>query len=246
MSQKEFSVRLYVENDLAKNAGIALDKPQTHYLGTVMRRQVGDHVAIFNGRDGEWKAEIQEIRKSHTLLNPVEQLKPQNAEPNIKLLFAPVKKIQNAIIVQKATELGASELVPVLTQRTNSDRIRADKMELQVIEAAEQCERLTVPVVSSPVKLKAAIQALEEDRILFFCHERSDSSSPIQVLQKAKGADKFAILVGPEGGFTEEERDFLSECDNAHILPLGPRILRAETAVAASLSLLQAVHGDWD
>ena len=137
MAQKEFSVRLYIEVALAAGQGVVLEKSQAHYIGTVMRRSVGDEILLFNGRDGEWQAVIQEIRKSHVLVHPVSCRRPQTDVPDIQLMFAPVKKIQTALIIQKATELGVSDLRPVQTLRTNADRLREDKMLLQATEAAE-------------------------------------------------------------------------------------------------------------
>lgn len=245
MAQKEFSVRLYVEADLVADQGVVLDRAQAHYVGAVMRRQVGEEVLLFNGRDGEWRAQIQEIKKNHALLNPTEQRKAQTADLDIQLWFAPVKKIQTALIVQKATELGASALIPVQTVRTNADRLREEKMQLQAIEAAEQCERLTIPEIRPLQKLDQVLKAIEADRTLIFCHERSDAENPIAVLSALKGNQKFAVLIGPEGGFTDEERLKIASCDGAHILGMGPRILRAETAAVSALTLLQAVCGDW-
>ncbi|GLQ05664.1 16S rRNA (uracil(1498)-N(3))-methyltransferase [Sneathiella chinensis] len=246
MSQKQFSVRLFVDQDLKKDLGVALDKPQAHYVATVMRHQAGDRVVLFNGRDGEWLGEIQEARKQTVLIHVQEQLRPQPEAMDLQLWFAPVKKIQNGLIVQKATELGVSALVPVQTQRTNADRLRTDKAYLQAIEAAEQSERLTVPEVREPVRLDTMLKALEPDRQLLFCHERLDGASALEVLQRQGRAQKWAVLVGPEGGFTDEERELIQSCEQAHAISLGPRILRAETAVIASLSLLQAVCGDWN
>ncbi len=245
MAQKEFSVRLYIEAALAAGQGVVLEKSQAHYIGTVMRRSVGDEILLFNGRDGEWQAVIQEIRKSHVLVNPVSCRRPQTDALDIQLMFAPVKKIQTALIIQKATELGVSDLRPVQTFRTNADRLREDKMTLQAIEAAEQSERLSIPTIHPLQKLDQALKNIEPDRALVFCHERSDLQDPIAVLSPLKEFKKFTVLVGPEGGFSDEEREKIAKCDEAHILGMGPRILRAETAVISALTLVQAVCGDW-
>jgi 16S rRNA (uracil1498-N3)-methyltransferase len=245
MAQKEFSARLYTDADLAADQGVVLDRAQAHYLGVVMRRQVGDEILLFNGRDGEWRAELQEIKKNYALVNPREQRRAQTQEPDIQLWFAPVKKIQTALIIQKATELGASALMPMQTVRTNADRLREEKMHLQAIEAAEQCERLSLPAIHKLQKLEQALKAKAADRTLIFCHERSDQADPVAVLSALKGVQKFAVLVGPEGGFTDEEREMITKCDGAHILGMGPRILRAETAVMSAMTLLQATCGDW-
>jgi len=245
MAQKQHSVRLFIDADLTKDGGVVLDKPQAHYVGTVMRQGVDDSLILFNGRDGEWIGQIQEIKKNLALVHLKEQTRPQTAGPDIQLLFAPVKKTQNAMIVQKATELGVSQITPVQTLRTNSDKIRRDKMRLQVIEAAEQSERISIPDIADPQKLNVALDLLEEDRMLIFCHERLAEGGAISILSKLAEYQKFAVLIGPEGGFSDEERTKILSCDQAHAICLGPRILRAETAVISALSLLQAVCGDW-
>ncbi|MBL4740798.1 MAG: 16S rRNA (uracil(1498)-N(3))-methyltransferase [Sneathiella sp.] len=245
MAQKQHSVRLFIDADLTKDGGVVLDKPQVHYVGTVMRQGVGDSLLLFNGRDGEWIGQIQEIKKNLALVHLTEQTRTQTAGPDIQLLFAPIKKTQNAIIIQKATELGVSQITPVQTLRTNSDKIRKDRMQLQVIEAAEQSERLSIPEISNPVKLNTALGQLDKDRILIFCHERLAEGKALSVLQNLTGHKKFAVLIGPEGGFSDEERIKILSCDQAHAISLGPRVLRAETAVISALSLLQAACGDW-
>ncbi len=245
MSQKQYSVRVYIDADLSMDNGVVLDKAQAHYVGTVMRRKIDDEIVLFNGRDGEWLGKVQEVRKNNALVSLVKCLREQADEPDIHLVFSPVKKIQNALIVQKATELGVSEMIPVQTLRTNSDRPREDKMILQAIEASEQSERLTVPLVHQSQKLEKYLAKMEPDRALIFCHERHDAQDPIAVLSTLTHTTKFAVLVGPEGGFSDAERKMIMSCDNSHTLGLGPRILRAETAVVSALSLLQAVRGDW-
>jgi len=245
MAQKQHSVRIYIDADLSMDNGVVLDKAQAHYVGTVMRRKIDDEIVMFNGRDGEWLGKVQEVRKNHALVSLVECLREQTNEPDIHLAFSPVKKIQNALIIQKATELGVSELVPVQTLRTNSDRPREDKMLMQAIEAAEQSERLTVPIVQPPQKLEKYLARMEPDRALIFCHERHDTQDPIAVLSALPDTTKYTVLVGPEGGFSDAERKMIMSCDNSHTLGLGSRILRAETAVVSALSLLQAVRGDW-
>ena len=245
MLPKPYSVRLFVTSNLDKDLGVVLDKDQSHYIATVMRRAAGDKVALFNGRDGEWLGVFQEIHKNHCLVHVTEQMRPQMIEPDIELLFAPVKKIQTNLIVQKATELGVASLQPVQTQRTNADRLRGDKLAMQALEAAEQCERLNVPVVHGLVKLEQALAALAPDRTLIFCNERLTGNSARVMLPALENTGKWAVLTGPEGGFTTEEIELISQRNNTYAISLGPRILRAETAVIASLALLQAFHGDW-
>lgn len=246
MLPKPYSLRLYVPSDLGNDLGVVLDKNQSHYVATVMRRVEGDKVALFNGRDGEWLGHLQEVHKNHCLIHVTEQLRPQIKEPDIELLFSPVKKIQTGLIVQKATELGVASLQPVQTHRTNSERLREDKMALQALEAAEQCERLNLPTVHGLIKLEPALAALEPERTLIFCNERLTGQSAKDVLTKLAPAEKWAVVTGPEGGFTDEEIDLISARPNTLAISLGPRILRAETAVFASLSLLQAFQGDWN
>src|SRR5690606_38240711 len=245
MFPKPYSLRLFVPSDLGKDLGVVLDKPQSHYVANVMRKAAGEKIALFNGRDGEWLGVLQEAHKNYCLVHVTEQLRPQLAEPDITLLFAPVKKVQTALIVQKATDLGVAALQPVQTARTNADRLREDKMTLQAFEAAEQCERLNIPVVGELLPLRAALAALEPERVLLFCNERLSGNSAGEVIPSLPRAGKWAILTGPEGGFTDEEIAFISARENTYAISLGPRILRAETAVIAALSLLQAFHGDW-
>ncbi|MBL4908213.1 MAG: 16S rRNA (uracil(1498)-N(3))-methyltransferase [Sneathiella sp.] len=245
MAQKQYSVRLFIDADLINDSGVVLDRAQAHYVSTVMRKQVGETLVLFNGRDGEWLGHLQEIKKNHALVHITELLRPQVEEADIQLFFAPVKKIQTSLIIQKATELGVKEIIPVQTIRTNADRMKAEKLQLQAIEAAEQSERLTVPIIQEIQKLDQVLKNLEDDRALVFCHERYDGKDAVSVLGSVKGITKWAVLVGPEGGFTDEERKRIMSCDQAHTLSLGPRILRAETAVIAALTLLQALQGDW-
>lgn len=242
---KQYSARLFVTSDLGQDLGVVLDKSQSHYIATVMRQETGEKIALFNGRDGEWLGALQEVHKSHCLVHVTEQLRVQEEEPDIHLLFAPVKKIQTNMIVQKATELGVAEIQPVLTRRTNSERLKKNKLELQALEAAEQCERLNLPVIRDTVKLDAAINSLAPDRKLIFCDERRSGNPALNVLPQFKDNQKWAVIVGPEGGFTEEEGEFISARENTVSISLGPRILRAETAVIAGLALLQATCGDW-
>ncbi|MAL78638.1 MAG: 16S rRNA (uracil(1498)-N(3))-methyltransferase [Sneathiella sp.] len=245
MFPKPYSLRLFVPSDLGRDVGVVLDKSQSHYVANVMRKSAGERIALFNGRDGEWIGTLQEVHKNHCLVHVTEQLRPQIDEPDISLLFAPVKKIQTALIVQKATELGVANLQPVQTARTNAERLREDKMELQVLEASEQCERLNIPIVGELMPLQQALEALEPERVLLFCNERLTGNGAGDVIPALAAAQKWAIVTGPEGGFADEEIAMIAARPNTHAISLGPRILRAETAVIAALALLQAFHGDW-
>lgn len=243
--ERQTALRLFVENDLAADVGVALDKPQAHYIVNVMRRSAGEELLLVNGRDGEWRGIIQEARKSSCLVHVREQTRPFETGADLWLLFSPVKKTQNNLIVQKATELGVREIFPVLTGRTNADRLRADKMQAHIIEAMEQCERLDLPLLHDPVKLETALSLLEPDRQLLFCHERAGVDPILEAVTKLAGNEKWAILIGPEGGFTEDEAKRLLSFSNAKSVHLGGRILRAETAIIAALSVVQAAAGDW-
>ncbi|MCG8493455.1 MAG: 16S rRNA (uracil(1498)-N(3))-methyltransferase [Sneathiellales bacterium] len=245
MSTGKSPIRLYVTSDLKADQGVFLDRSQAHYVGNVMRRQVGDPVILFNGRNGEWSGEFQEIKKNAALVHVMELLREQKAEPDLRLYFSPLKKTQTSLVIQKATELGVSEIYPVLTSRTNAEKIRLDKMELQALEASEQCERLTIPVIHKPMKLDQVLTGLEADRTLVFCNERSDEGNTIKALQPFIGSTKVAILIGPEGGFSKEEADKIASLENCVPVTLGPRVLRAETAAISVITLVQSVLGDW-
>lgn len=245
MSSGKPPIRLYISSDLKSGQGVILDKSQAHYVGNVMRRQVGDPVILFNGRDGEWSGEFQEIKRNVALIHIKEQQREQKEGPDLRLYFSPLKKIQTALVIQKATELGVSEIFPVLTSRTNAEKVRQDKMELQAIEAAEQCERLTIPVIHKPLKLEQLIERVEAERTLILCSERSSEGNPIKTLQLVMNKEKVAILVGPEGGFSNEEADKIVSLENCVSITLGPRILRAETAAISAITLVQSVLGDW-
>ncbi|MBE7635604.1 16S rRNA (uracil(1498)-N(3))-methyltransferase [Sneathiella sp. P13V-1] len=246
MLKKQNTPRLYVESDLSKDQGIPLGKEQSHYVVTVMRRGEGDELILFNGRDGEWRGVIQQARKNQCLVHVVEQLREQTSSSNIEIAFAPLKKIQNGIVVQKMTELGVSALRPVQTNRTNADRLREDKMLLQVIEAAEQCERLDIPEVYATSKLGTFLKYVEaEGRTLIYCAERSDDLNPVQALSGIEKSEKVTVLIGPEGGFADEELEQFEAVSKSCTLKLGPRILRAETAAISAVTLVQSVLGDW-
>ncbi|MEO1039309.1 MAG: 16S rRNA (uracil(1498)-N(3))-methyltransferase [Pseudomonadota bacterium] len=272
--------RLHVDVDLAEGARIVLDRGQSHYLLTVMRRSAGDEVRVFNGRDGEWRARVESGSKREARLSILDQHRVQHSSPDVELLFAPVKKARTDFIVEKAVELGAARLRPVLTERTITDRVRTDRLNALAREAAEQTERLDLAEVCEPVRLPALLEGWDDSRWLIFCDEAGDdakapwggetgrASPMLDVLRRhqerlhltpalrsrggaeseisnAPGDSPWAILVGPEGGFTPRERVLLREQPFVLPVTLGPRILRADTAAAAALSLWQAVLGDW-
>ncbi|MBU0725800.1 MAG: 16S rRNA (uracil(1498)-N(3))-methyltransferase [Alphaproteobacteria bacterium] len=239
-----YQTRLHAGERLAQGQAVALPKEQAHYLRSVLRLTPGAKVALFNGQDGEWLAEIADLGKSSAILTPIRQLRPQAEEPDLWLVFAPVKHARIDFLAEKATELGVSALWPVFTQRTIVSRVNEDRMRANAIEAAEQSERLTVPQVLPPAKLAAALSSWPADRRLIVCDETGKGPPVSQAL-----ADNVylrnAVLIGPEGGFTETELDGLRKLPFVTPVSLGPRVLRADTAALAALACFQAVAGDW-
>jgi 16S rRNA (uracil1498-N3)-methyltransferase len=226
--------RLFVDQRLAAGAEIAAMPGQAHHLGTVLRRGAGAPVLLFNGADGEWSAAIATLRRDRASFRVLHQARPQHPEPDLWLVFALLKRDATDLVVQKATELGASALLPVTTGRTNAARINPERLRAIAIEAAEQSERLTVPVLHNPQPLAARLAHWPPDRRLYAAIERAAAPG----LPRAAGA--AALLVGPEGGFTPAELDELRRQPFVTPASLGPRILRAETACLAGLALLQA------
>lgn len=237
-------IRLYVTSDLAPDAAVAPTLDQSRYLTQVMRLGVGDDLLIFNGRDGEWRATVLEVLKKGVILKAVEQTRPQTFGPDLELIVAVVKKARVETIVEKAAELGARRVRLVMTRRTNTDRIRLDRLDAIAEEAAEQTGRLDVPVVDDPVKLEAVLDGWEDGRRLMFCDETGGAPA-IGALTTA-GQGPWAILIGPEGGFSPEEGERLRGLAYATAVSLGPRILRADTAAITAMSLWQAAVGDWE
>ncbi len=213
---------------------IAPSAGQAHYLGSVMRRAVGDEIRLFNGQDGEWRARIDGIRKDKATLTVATPLRAQAPETDIWLVFAPLKRDATDLVVQKATELGVAALLPVFTERTNAGRVNLDRLAAIATEAAEQCERLSVPVLHPPVTLPALIAAWPMQRPLFVAMERAD----LPGLRACAGP--AGLLVGPEGGFSHKDHEILMIDGKTSFVTLGPRVLRAETAAIVGLALLQA------
>lgn len=250
--------RLFVTQDLAEGAAFPLDDAQSNYLLRVLRLGPGAPVRVFNGRDGEWDVRIGNVQGKRASLEPVSRVRPQPDVPASApvLLFAPVKKAETDFIVEKATELGAAQICPVLTERTQTRTVRLDRFHKIVLEAAEQTERLDLPEVKDLQPLAAALDALAAGTVVIFCDERGDDADapwggetgragPIADVLAGLGEAPVAILIGPEGGFTPEERDWIRGREDAAAVSLGPRILRAETAAVAALSVWQALKGDW-
>jgi 16S rRNA (uracil1498-N3)-methyltransferase len=237
--------RLHVEADIAQGVGIALPKDQAHYLRNVMRLGVGDTIKLFNGRDGEWRGSIDLATKNSVDISPVEKLRPQAAEPDLWLLFAPIKGKRVDTIAEKAGELGVSELRPVLTDRTVVSRVNTERLAANAREAAEQCERLTLTTVHEPRKLATLIAEWPGDRRLLFADERAGAAPIAQAVAEEKPGGKWAVLIGPEGGFSPAEQRMVRALPRSLPVSLGPRLLRADTAAFAALSVWQAHLGDW-
>jgi 16S rRNA (uracil1498-N3)-methyltransferase len=239
--------RLYTESDLRQTHAVEVTPDQSHYLKNVMRLKPGDSLRLFNGRDGEWRGEIGKISKRMMEIAVLEPLKPQSAEPDVWLGCAPIKKTHFDFMIEKATELGVSAIQPVLTQRTQVREVKAERCRAIAIEAAEQSERLSVPEIKKMISLKELAAQWPADRALIVCAEWGEAmpAKEALALPRLKSATKTAIVTGPEGGFAEEELDILRHVKDAVFIRLGPRILRADTAAIAALSVWQAVCGDW-
>jgi len=227
--------RLFVDQALAPGLGVTVDGP---YLGAVLRLGAGDKVKLFDGRSGEWLAEIVEAGKRRVTLAVVERLRERESVPDLWLLFAPIKRGRIDWLVEKATELGVARLVPVLTRRTIVDRLNLDRLRAHAIEAAEQCERTALPELAEPQKLDALLKDWPADRLLYFADE--GGGAPF-----APQPGPAAILIGPEGGFADEERAAIRALPQARPVSLGPRILRADTAALAAITLWMSGAGDW-
>lgn len=237
------SPRLYVGAPLAAGADVALDRAQAHYLGTVLRLKPGSRVLVFNGRDGEWAATLASAKRTATLTVDA-KTRPQTAPADLHYLFAPLKAARLDYMVQKAVEMGVSRLQPVLTRHSQVARVNTPRMRANAIEAAEQCGILSLPEIGEPVSLAQALAGQESGRRLIFCDEGAESTNPVAALA-GLSRSPLAVLVGPEGGFAEDERASLLKLPNVVRLSLGPRILRADTAAVAVLALIQALLGDW-
>jgi 16S rRNA (uracil1498-N3)-methyltransferase len=239
------SPRLFVDAALAPGETVALERNQSNYLGNVLRLSEGGTILAFNGRDGEWQASIRG-RKRPDSLNIIARTRPQDRLPDLAYVFAPLKHARLDYMVQKAVEMGAASLQPVLTRFTQVARVNGERMRANVIEAAEQCGILSIATVAEPITLDRYVGQRETQRLLVFCDEAADVANPWQALQgEPTGADGVDILIGPEGGFAEEEREMLLRQPRILRLSLGPRVLRADTAEVAALALVQAALGDW-
>jgi len=238
------SPRLFVSADLAADAAIEADAGQANYLRNVLRLKPGDVILLFNGRDGEWRATIADARRRGVTLSVEEQTREQTGTPDLHYLFAPLKHARLDYMVQKATEMGVGRLRPVLTEFTQVARVNLDRMRANVIEAAEQCGILSIPAIEPPRKLFDLLADWETERRLVFCDESAALKSAADTFAGVKDGPA-ALLIGPEGGFSERERADLLARPYVVPLSLGPRILRADTAAVAALALVQSFIGDW-
>jgi 16S rRNA (uracil1498-N3)-methyltransferase len=235
--------RLFLEAPLAEGLEVALDRDRANYLLNVLRLKRGDGVLLFNGHDGEWQAELTGEGRKFAAIRVGNRTRAQPQANDLHFLFAPLKHARLDYLVQKAVEMGASRLQPVLTRHTQVARVNLERMRANVIEAAQQCGVLVVPEVAEPAALGAAVS--DADRLLVFCDEDAEVKDPVAVLHTTPRGLPLALLIGPEGGFSEDERAQLLKRANVVRLSLGPRILRADTAAVAALALVQAVLGDW-
>ena len=233
-------IRLYVDHPLGPEQSVALSREQAHYLFGVMRLSVGAAVLLFNGRDGEWLAEVAEAGKRGGVLLCAAQTRPLLMPPDLWLLFAPIKKARTDFIVEKAVEMGVRRILPVQTAFTNAGRIQRERLQAHAVEAAEQCGGTFVPEVEDLQRLDRALSALETRRVMFCDEALAGGVSPLP-----SEPGPWAILIGPEGGFSEKERARLTALETAHPVSLGPRILRADTAAVAALTIWQSQLGDW-
>ncbi len=236
--------RLFIDAPLAAGSLVETSREQAHYLANVLRMREGGEVLVFNGREGEWHARIEEAGRKSVKLRLTDQTRQQSPKPDLVYCFAPLKKGRLDYLVQKAVEMGAGVLQPVITQHTQVARPGMDRLEANVMEAAEQCGILALPQLRAPVKLDRLLADWEPARRLIFCDEGAETDNPLPVLSKITER-KLALLVGPEGGFSEAERATLHGLPFVTAIPLGPRILRADTAAVAALAVIQAAVGDW-
>ena len=235
-------IRLFVDHTLGKAQSVPLNKDQAHYIFSVMRKSIGETILIFDGNNGEWEASIEEISKKSGVLFCIKQTKPQIMPPDLWLFFSPLKKVRTDFIVEKATELGVAKIIPVQTEHTNADRVKLSRLSAHAIEAAEQCGGTYIPKIEELQKINEVLENFPPDRRLLFCDEKLQASE-VNLENLKKG--KWAILVGPEGGFSEIERNHLKGLKFTFSISLGPRILRADTAAVTAISLWQNYLGDW-
>ena len=240
--------RLFVAAKLAPAATINLDQTQANYVRNVLRLPEGAKILAFNGQDGEWETSVAAKSRKLVTLTVERITRPQPQPPDLHYLFAPPKHARQGYMIEKAVEMGASALRPVITRRTEAKRINSERMRAHAIEAAEQCGILSVPEIAAPVPLDVLLELWDKNRLLIFCDEAAPPADPCKILHSCHSEESsrnLAVLIGPEGGFDPSERRALLGLPCAVRLPLGPRVLRADTAAVAALALLQATLGDW-
>jgi 16S rRNA (uracil1498-N3)-methyltransferase len=237
--------RIYLAVPLTGGLEVPFDRAQANYLQNVLRLKHGDQVLLFNGRDGEWQASLAGSGKKALTATLVERVREQPPASELHFLFAPLKHARLDYLVQKAVEMGASRLQPVITRHTQVARVNLDRMRANVIEAAQQCGILNVPDVAEPLTFNSMMGQIEAARLLVFCDEDAEVKDPVAALAAAQAHPSIAVLVGPEGGFAEDERVALLKRPSVIRIALGPRILRADTAAVAALALVQSLLGDW-
>ncbi len=236
--------RLHVTADLAAGQGIEATAEQFNYLAHVLRYEDSSELLLFNGRHGEWRATVTFPTRKRIVLIPVEESRPQPADSDLHFLFAPLKVGRMDYLVQKAVEMGAGVLQPVMTQHVQGKIGSVERLQANAVEAAEQCGILAIPNVREPVKLRDMLERWPAERRIIYCDEDSATQNPLPALRKIE-EKSLALLVGPEGGFSDEERAVLRGLPFVTAVPLGPRILRADTAAVAALAVVQAAIGDW-
>lgn len=237
-------IRLFVDADLTGGSTFDLRTDQAHYLGGVMRRKSGDAIRVFNGRDGEWRATIDDISRKRATVVVAEQLREQSPSSTVRLLLAPIKKARFDFAIEKAVELGVGRVSPVFTANTDSGRVNAERLRAVACEAAEQCGRLDVPVVDDAIPLETALTAWPPGALLLHADETGAGRALSMVLAEIDAGAPHAFLIGPEGGFSIGELEILNGLPFSVGVGLGPRVLRAETAVCAAMAVYQAFHGD--
>lgn len=246
MSRYDFAAqRLFVEAPLAPGAEVAPSAEALNYLLNVLRMREGDALLVFNGRDGEYRARLRQTTRRSATLIVEERARAQTPRADLDYCFAPLKQARLDYMAQKATEMGAGRLVPVITRRTQVRRVNVARLRANATEAAEQCGILAVPEVAEAVELDDFLARFPEGRLLAFCDEDAEIASPFDALRRASAAAGVSVLIGPEGGFDPAERDKIARLSNVARLSLGPRILRADTAAVAALTIVQAAIGDW-
>jgi len=245
MQRYDFTTqRLFTKEPLADGQSLTSDRAQANYLLNVLRLKDGHHVLLFNGRDGEWLAAVRPEGRKACSLDLVRQIRPQTAPYDLHYCFAPLKQARLDYMIQKAVEMGAGTLQPVQTQHTQTTRLNLDRVRANAIEAAEQCGILSIPQCLEMIRLELWLAGRDDNRAIIFADENANSSDPFSALERVQN-QPLAVLIGPEGGFSQHERDLLRSAPNVLPISLGPRILRADTAAVAALAVVQAAIGDW-